>query len=348
MAAAGTRGSGGAPPQASAAAEGPPYTWGMIGEALKRAPFTGHCLVHDDALKYYRFIGESEPGVPYDMEGIDIPLADDTVDIGTVTRDSEGHEFQVSRTPLQPWSWRAFLTQMEEPIGGLVDYHGGVVSIRCMPILNTVRPTSETITALTVWDFIVQMADGYRIRLHPRYRALALLQHDIHIGSLSVYKANWGGRRRATYKKVTFPAYTNEGDHAPAAHTVDWTPLALTQWEAPPPPGLFSSGPAPSPASSSTVPAPPASFSPARADAGRAPPSSSPAPADAGRLGALAQGRWPSRGDWAAAWWKQDDGWTWAGAWGISRTSGGWSSGGWASGGWGGSSSSWQGWSEDA
>ena len=338
IAATGTRGSGDAPLWASAAAEGPPYTWDTIVGALKRTPFTGHCSVHDDALKYFRYIGESEPGFPYDMEGIDIPLEDDTVDIGTVTHDSEGLDFQVSRTPLQPWSWRAFLTQMKEPISGLVDFHGGVMSIRCVPFLNTVRATSATIAALTVWDFIVQMTDGYRVRLHARYRASGTLitMPDI---------------KRATSKKVTFAASTDEGDHAPAdaRAVVHWTPLALTPWEAPPPPGLFSSGPAPSPASSSSAPAPPASSSPAPADAGRAPPSSSPAPADAGRLGALAQGRWPSRGDWAAAWWTRDDGWTWAsaGAWGISRTSGGWSSGGWASGGWGGSSSSWQGWSED-
>ena len=336
MAAAGTRGSGGAPLQASAAAEGPPYTWDMIVRAWESTPFTKHCSVHDEALKYYRYIGEAEPGVPYDMEGINIPLADDTVDIGTVTRDSEGHGFEVSSTPLQPWSWRAFLTQMKEPIPGLVDYHGGVMSIRCVPFLNTVRPTCATITALTVWDFIVVMADGYKVRLHPRHRRTTV-DNSVHadgresmmrddIGPLSVYKANWGGRRRAKEMNLHIGAYTNEGDHAPAPAwaAMHWTPLALTPWEAPPPPGLSLSGPAPSPASSSSAPAP-------------SPASSSPAPADAGRLGALPQGRSPSRGDWAAAWWTRDE-WT----------SGGWGGAWWTSGGWGGSSSSWQGWSEDA
>ena len=176
MAAAGTRGSGGAPPQASAAAEGPPYTWDMIGGALKRTPFTGHCSVHDDALKYFRYIGESEPGFPYDMEGIDIPMADDIVDIGTVTHDKKGPGFQVDPTPVQPWSWRALLTQMKDPIGDIVDEHGGVQSIRCAPIPNvTDHHRAYNCPVLKrkdnpTWDFIVKMADGYMVRLHPRHR----------------------------------------------------------------------------------------------------------------------------------------------------------------------------------
>ena len=161
----GIRGSGGGCTHGSG---GRAYTWAMLEGDLARAPFQEHYSVHNTALKYYRFIGEPAPGEPLDWDGIEVPLEPDTVNIGTVKHAPKGTDFEVDTTTMQPWPWRAMLTQLKKPIKDDVDNHGGVVHLRCASIRNTCGSGVEKTYRLCTRGSGVDHMRQYGQALRPR------------------------------------------------------------------------------------------------------------------------------------------------------------------------------------
>ena len=185
------------------------YTWDDIEAALMQTPFDRPYSVHNAALKYFRHLGEDPVGVPTSWRGVEIPLEPMTMDIGTVIHAPKGPDFTVDADTMQPWSWRAMLTQMKNSKKEEVNAGGGVVGLWCAPIRDTCdHNRASNCRQLKgkrnpIWDFVLLLHDGSWYSLHPNHNDRGPYDPD---EPLRIGLSDGPG----TYKYVTQGAYTQQ------------------------------------------------------------------------------------------------------------------------------------------